>query len=69
VLIGGKLGRDPQLARTLATFADEATLLAAMRVACDLFSNALQPRERLADAVNRITVDEIARLCAERVNV
>lgn len=61
VLVGGKLGRHPQLARILFDFADEPTLLEAFDLICDIFVDELQPRERLADAVTRIGVDEIAR--------
>jgi dissimilatory sulfite reductase (desulfoviridin) alpha/beta subunit len=60
-LIGGKLGRHPQLARTLFDFTDEKMLLIAVHVMCEIFSGDLRPNERLADAVDRIGVHEIAR--------
>ena len=61
VLAGGKLGRHPQLARTLFDFADERALLAAFETICDIFAGELRPGERLADAVTRLGVDEITR--------
>lgn len=61
VLVGGKLGRHPQLARTLFDFANEQTLLAAFKIVCEMFAEKLQPGERFANAVDRIGVQKIAR--------
>ncbi|MCL5104231.1 MAG: 4Fe-4S binding protein [Armatimonadetes bacterium] len=62
-LIGGKLGRHPQLARTLFGFTDERTLLSALRITCGIFASELKPGERLANAIDRIGLEEIARRC------
>lgn len=62
-LAGGKLGRNPQLAQTLFGFTDEKMLLTALRVICEIFVDEMEPKERVADAVNRIGVDEITRRC------
>ncbi|MHB9035830.1 MAG: 4Fe-4S dicluster domain-containing protein [Armatimonadota bacterium] len=63
VLIGGKLGRHPQLARTLFDFADEKTLLNALQICCKVFADEMQPGERLANTVDRIGVTAIAHRC------
>ncbi|MDO8683633.1 MAG: 4Fe-4S dicluster domain-containing protein [Armatimonadota bacterium] len=59
ILAGGKLGRHPQLARELAEFTDEPTLLASLDVIADVFKNEMQPGERMADAVTRIGADTL----------
>jgi len=58
-LIGGKLGRHPQLAREIAWFCDEQALLGALDSAMDIFMNHMQSGERLADAVTRIGIQAI----------
>lgn len=62
-LIGGKLGRRPQLAQTLFDFTDENMLLSSLHVMCEIFTGEMGAHERVADAVNRIGVPEIARRC------
>jgi len=59
VLVGGKLGRHPQLALVLQEFADEKTLLTSLRAACEIFISELHAGERFADAVVRIGIDDI----------
>lgn len=59
VLAGGKLGRHPQLAQTLFDFANEDTLLASLRVACEVFANEMLRDERFAHALDRIGVGEM----------
>jgi dissimilatory sulfite reductase (desulfoviridin) alpha/beta subunit len=54
VLVGGKLGRHPQLARTLFELTDEKTAIKALQTACRIFAEDLQPGERFANAVDRI---------------
>ena len=66
-LIGGKLGRRPQLARTLLDIADENALLAALQVCCEVFADEMEPGERMANAVDRIGVSAIADRCAKRI--
>lgn len=61
VLMGGKLGRHPQLAREIIGFASEEKLLSALDAAIDIFCRRKQEGERVADAVTRIGVDEIRR--------
>ena len=68
VLVGGKLGRRPQLARTLLDFADENALLAALQVCCEVFANEMEPGERMANAVDRIGVSALADRCAKRIH-
>ncbi len=63
VLAGGKLGRHPQLAQTLFDFANEELLLDCLQTICEIFSDDLKQNERLADAVNRIGVDDIKQRC------
>ena len=62
-LVGGKLGRNPRLARTLFDFADQQTLLNALQACSKIFAEEVGPRERFSDAVDRVGVDEIARRC------
>lgn len=59
VLLGGKLGRHPQLAHTLFDFTDEAALIISLQVACDLFVNEMGSADRFANTVNRIGLVEI----------
>jgi dissimilatory sulfite reductase (desulfoviridin) alpha/beta subunit len=61
VLVGGKLGRHPQLAQTLFEFTDEETLLASLQTSCEIFANEMREEERFANAVDRIGMGEIAR--------
>ncbi|MBI2843860.1 MAG: 4Fe-4S binding protein [Armatimonadetes bacterium] len=59
VLMGGKLGRHPQLAREIIEFADEETVLRSLDVAIDIFCRRRQGEERVADSVTRIGVEQI----------
>ena len=66
VLVGGKLGRHPQIARELASFTDESGLMAALAVCVEVFKNEMLPKERMADAVTRLGVERLRRRCAGR---
>ncbi len=61
VLIGGKLGRHPQLAMVLHEYTDEEILLASLEIACEIFISEMHAGERFADTVVRIGIDEILR--------
>ena len=65
VLAGGKLGRHPQLARELLEFTDEAAVISALEVCLEIFRDEIRPGERMADAVTRVSVNELLRRIAK----
>lgn len=59
ILVGGKLGRHPQLGRELPAIFNADAALAMIRKCLQLFMAHFQGKERFGDIINRVGIDKL----------
>lgn len=62
VMVGGKLGRHPQLATTIIRLADEETVYRALRASIKLLREEGRGGERLGSVLNRVGLERLLRM-------
>ncbi|MCL5960898.1 MAG: 4Fe-4S dicluster domain-containing protein [Chloroflexi bacterium] len=65
VLVGGKLGRHPQLATRLIEVADEEQVHRALEACIDLLKEEGRGGERLGAVLNRVGIEKLESRCAD----
>ena len=68
VVVGGKLGRHPQLASTLLSLGEETSVFRALSACIEVFKNECSDGERFGVALNRIGIDVLSRKLKEVEN-